>query len=121
MFQDDAPFGGEPPEDYKPPLLPPPGKKFPNKSFVLLSLTPRSLALVDTVIARSADFDRTLADAARVAENPEDTPLAALLPLEAYADLVQAKGALVTYISNLMDKANDPLLNLQRTSKVRFE
>lgn len=105
MFQDDFPesdaFPGS--ENYRRPA-----PRVPNKSFRLINVTPHSIKLVEEVVDRAADFDRAFdregADAA----------------LEAYGDLVQAKGKLVNYMARLMDMANDKSLNAQRTSQVRF-
>lgn len=106
MFQDDQHSVNDP-EAYlnRPPHQP---KRFPNDSFPVVRVTAHSLKLVDTVIDRSADFDRAL---------KEDCDSA----LSTYSDLVQAKGKLVSYMARLMDMANDKSLNSQRTSQVRFQ
>lgn len=103
MFQDDYP------EDLDNiPTRPPASRpQVPPGTFRMVSVTPHSVDLVDTTIDRSADFDRALKEGSDNA-------------LEAYGDLVQAKGKLVCYIARLMDMANDRSLNAQRTSKVRF-
>ena len=94
-------------------------RRFPANSFRTVAVTPRSLDLVDVVIARSADFDRALSESANAAE--EDCLAGSEAALAAYGDLVQAKGKLVEYMAALMDKIGDPNLNRRRSSQVRFE
>ena len=110
-----------PPDDNDDELkfLPQPKKHFAPKSFRTVAVTPRSLDLVDTVIARSADFDRALSKCNK--GGPVNCQLASSEALEAYGDLVQAKGKLVEYMATLMDKIADPNLNRRRSSQVRFE
>ena len=110
------PFPDEPhqPEDF-PGRQPPfpqqkrlmPGKKFSRGSFHIITVTPRTIDYVNTIIDRSADYDRALK------ENPDAA-------LDAYGDLMRAKGALVKFIASLMDLAKDQNLNKQRTTQVRF-
>ncbi len=97
----------------------PPQQSFPAHSFRIVSVTPRSLDLVDVVIARSADFDRALSESSKATE--EDCLAGSKVALDAYGDLVQAKGKLVEYMATLMDKINDPNLNKRRSAQVRFE
>lgn len=99
LFQDDFP------EDKDNTFL---KQKYPPGHFHIVYITPSSLALVDAVIAKSADFDRALA------EKLDATS-------DAYGDLVQAKGKLVEYIAKLMDTANNPAINQSRSAQVRFE
>ena len=110
MFQDDFP------EDKDNAFLKP--APIRSGSFRLTNVTPHSIALVNAVIDRSADFDRSLADTSKLAK---DCPAATDANLLAYSDLIQAKGKLVEYIARLMDKLNDPNLNRLRTSQVRFK
>jgi len=91
----------------RPERLLPSGKKFGRGSFRIITVTPRTIDYVNTVVDRSANYDRALK------ENPDAA-------LNAYGDLVQAKGALIEYIASLMDLARDENLNRQRTSQVRF-
>lgn len=83
------------------------GKTFGRGSFATVTVTPRTIDYVNALIERSGDYDRALK------ENPKAA-------LEAYSDLVKAKGALIEYIASLMDLAGNPNLNKQRTKQVRF-
>lgn len=119
MFQDDNPTGI--PEDYNVRKLPP-AKGVPRGSFRVLNLTPRSMDLLDAVIDRSADFDRSLAETRKAGED-EDGPCSEATEsnLKAYGDLVQAKGKMAEYLARLMDRVNDPGLNEQRSVVVRYD
>ncbi len=110
MFQDDVQFPGDSSsaEDFK--RIP----RFAKGHFALVHVTPHFLALVDATIARSADFDRSLAE--------QGSPkLSSCATLESYGDLVKAKGRLVEYVAALMDLARDSNLNRRRTAQVRFK
>jgi len=108
MFQDNFPEDKD--NAFLQPQLPPVSKKrHPNGSFRVINITPKALKLVDAVVDTSADFDRAF--------DREGCEAA----LHAYGDLVKAKGDLVKYIARLMDELNDPVLNGQRTSQVRYQ
>ena len=118
MFQDDNGASGPrfPGDDGYRDLPPIPKPRVRPKSFPVLRLTPRSLALLDAVIAASADYDRTLAETAKETEGANDD-----LCLEAYGVLVQAKGRMAEYMATLMDRCNNNHLNLRRTVQVRYQ
>ncbi len=108
MFQDDVQFPGDTSqEDFQR------QPRFAKGHFALVHVTPHFLALVDTLIDRSADFDRSLAEQG-ASKNPDVT-------LDSYGDLVKAKGRLVEYVAALMDLAKDQNLNRRRTAQVRFK
>ena len=112
MFHDDVllpPNDPTPSSDQDFPLL----SHFQKGHFSLVSVTPHFLALVDTLIDRSADFDRSLAEQG-ASKQPEAT-------LDSYGDLIRAKGKLVEYVAALMDLARDPNLNRRRTAQVRYK
>ena len=113
MISDGPNFPGD--EGYRD-LPPIPQPKHPASSFPLLHMTPHAMNLVNEVVDRSADFDRTLAEGGVV--QCEVSQKASLL---AYGDLTRAKGKLVSYIARLMDRVGDPALNIKRTEQVRYE
>lgn len=114
-FDPDDPFA-QPQERERPPG----SKPHAHGSFRIISVTQRSLDLVNAVIDRSADFDRALAEQRRLIQDP-DCEATFDAPLAAYGDLVRAKGVLVEYIARLMDRVNDRGLNEKRTAQVRFK
>ena len=104
MFQDDYPTDEQ---DFPKAKLPPKAH-VPKGTFRVIRVTPHSLELVQRVIDTSANFDRAL---------KEDCEAA----LNAYGDLIQARGKLVKYMARLMDMAGDASINQQRTSQVRYD
>ena len=96
-------------------------------SFPVIMMTAHCLLLVDELIDRSADFDRTLAEAGdfhpevKEEDGTEVCPIGQTTCLLAYGELTRAKGKLVSYIARLMDKAKDPAINAKRTEQVRYE
>ncbi len=108
MFQDDVQFPGDSStEDFQR------QPRFAKGHFALVHVTPHFIALVDALIDRSADFDRSLAEQG-ASKLPD-------MALDSYGDLVKAKGKLVEYVAALMDLARDPNLNRRRTAQVRFK
>lgn len=105
---------------------PTPPKKHKPDSFPVILMTPHALELVNDVIDRSADFDRTLAETdyhpeVKVEEGEVHCPVSQKAVLLAYGELTRAKGKLVAYIARLMDRVADPNINRKRSEKVRFE
>ena len=112
MFHDDVllpPNDPTPSPDQDFPLL----SHFQKGHFSLVSVTPHFLALVDALIDRSADFDRSLAE--------QGTSKLPDMALDSYGDLIRTKGTLVEYVAALMDLAKDQNLNRRRTAQVRFK
>lgn len=131
MFHSETPeMGNFPPEDDYSSLRslgksPP---KFGKGHFRLVQITPKVMDLIDTLVDRSADFDRSLVESGNTAhpqvpakEDDEQCTVAAEEPLRAYGDLIKAKGDLVKYIVVLMDKLDDPNLNARRSLVLRFD
>lgn len=106
---------------------PEPDLPFSASSFKVIMMTAHALQLVDDVIDRSADFDRTLAEAGDFHPETSGDDVAECVPigqttcLLAYGELTRAKGKLVSYLARLMDKVKDPSLNAKRTEQVRYE
>lgn len=114
LFQGPPDFPGDP-------LSPEPAsngpKKYEANSFPVILMTPHALDLVNTLIDRSADFDRTLAESGAKGE----CSVSQKATLLAYGELTTAKGKLVGYIARLMDRLADPNINRKRSEQVRFE
>lgn len=85
------------------------------KFFETILMTPRSIALMDRLVAASAEFEVGLRDVSDgVDEGLSRTA-------EAYGAIQLAKKDLAEYMAALMDRVDDPALNRQRTVTVRYD